>query len=77
MRVGKGTFFLEAPEFLTRFRDFITSDLSSRGRGRLWSFRKRPQALQRTAPASSRRQRGVVEVVQFWQTGLRGSIMLV
>jgi len=25
--------------------------------------------LQRTEPDSSRRQRGVVEVVQFWQTG--------
>ena len=32
-------------------------------------MRKRPQALQRTEPASSRRQRGVVDVVQFWQIG--------
>lgn len=39
------------------------------GRGRPCSFRKRPQALQRTEPDSSRLQSGVVLVVQFWQTG--------
>lgn len=32
-------------------------------------MRKRPQALHRTEPISSRRQSGVVEVVQFWHTG--------
>lgn len=57
------------PEVLTRLRDLITSVLREMGRGRPWSLRKRPQALQRTEPDSSRRQRGVVEVVQFWQTG--------
>lgn len=39
------------------------------GRGRPWSFRKRPQALHRTDPVSSRRQSGVVLVAQFWHTG--------
>ncbi len=53
----------------TRFRLLITSVLSEMGRGRPWSLRKRPQALQRTAPVSSRRHSGVVCVVQFWQVG--------
>lgn len=53
----------------TRFRLLITSVLSDMGRGRPWSLRKRPQALQRTAPVSSRRHSGVVCVVQFWQVG--------
>lgn len=39
------------------------------GRGRPWSLRKSPQALHKTEPASSRRQSGVVDVWQFWQTG--------
>ncbi len=53
----------------TRFRLLITSVLSEMGRGRPWSLRKRPQALQSTAPVSSRRHSGVVCVVQFWQVG--------
>jgi len=53
----------------TRLRDLMTSVLREMGRGRPCSLRKRPQALQRTEPFSSRRQRGVVEVEQFWQTG--------
>lgn len=47
----------------------MTSVLRLMGRGRPCSFRKSPQALQRTEPDSSRRQSGVVLVVQFWQTG--------
>lgn len=54
---------------LTRFRLLITSVLSEIGRGRPCSLRNKPQALQRTAPYSSRRHRGVVEVLQFWQVG--------
>ena len=57
------------PELLTRLRLLITSVFRLIGRGLPWSFRKRPQALQRTEPISSRRQSGVVEVVQFWQVG--------
>ena len=69
-RVRDRTFFFCGwPEFLTRFRLLITSVLSDIGRGRPCSFRKSPQALQSTEPASSRRHSGVVEVVQFWQTG--------
>ncbi len=66
------TFFCLARSGLmvfTRFRLLITSVLSEMGRGRPWSLRKRPQALQRTAPVSSRRHSGVVWVVQFWQVG--------
>jgi hypothetical protein len=71
---GRGTltFFLAPcaePELLTRLRLLITSVFRLIGRGLPWSFRNRPQALQRTEPISSRRQRGVVEVVQFWQVG--------
>lgn len=64
----KHTFFFAfwaAPELLTRLRLLITSVLRLIGRGRPWSLRKRPQALQRTEPISSRRHKGVVEVVQF------------
>jgi hypothetical protein len=57
------------PELLTRFRLLITSVLRLIGLGRPWSLRKRPQALQSTEPISSRRQSGVVEVVQFWHVG--------
>lgn len=57
------------PELLTRFRLLITSVFRLIGRGRPWSLRNRPQALQSTEPISSRRQRGVVDVVQFWQVG--------
>lgn len=53
----------------TRLRLLITSVLSEMGRGRPCSLRKRPQALQRTWPDSSRRHSGVVEVPQFWQVG--------
>jgi len=59
------------PPVLTRFRLLMTSVFRLMGRGRPCSFKKRPQALQRTAPDSSRRQRGVVEVAQFWQDGCR------
>ena len=69
---GPTFFFCGWPEFLTRFRLLITSVLSDIGRGRPWSFRNSPQALQSTDPASSRRHSGVVEVVQFWQTGCAG-----
>jgi hypothetical protein len=57
------------PPVLTRLRLLMTSVLSEMGRGRPCSFKKRPQALQRTDPVSSRRQSGVVLVVQFWHTG--------
>lgn len=53
----------------TRLRLLITSVLREMGRGRPWSLRKRPQALQRTAPVSSRLHRGVLSVPQFWQVG--------
>ena len=53
-----------APVF-TRLRLLITSVLREMGRGRLCSFRNRPQALHRTEPDSSRRQSGVVLVWQF------------
>jgi hypothetical protein len=57
------------PELLTRLRLLITSVFRLIGRGLPWSLRNRPQALQSTEPISSRRQRGVVEVVQFWHVG--------
>lgn len=53
----------------TRFRLLMTSVFSEMGRGRPCSLRKRPQALQRQAPVSSRRHSGVVDVPQFWQVG--------
>ena len=62
------------PEVLTRLRLLITSVFRLIGRARPCSFRKRPQALQRTEPISSRRQSGVVEVVQFWQVGCEESV---
>lgn len=58
-----------SPPVLTRLRLLMTSVLREMGRGRPCSFKKRPQALQRTAPVSSRRHKGVVLVEQFWQTG--------
>lgn len=57
------------PELLTRLRLLITSVFRLMGRGRPCSLRKRPHALHSTEPSSSRRQSGVVEVVQFWQVG--------
>jgi hypothetical protein len=57
------------PELLTRLRLLITSVFRLIGRGLPCSLRNRPQALQSTEPISSRRQRGVVEVVQFWHVG--------
>lgn len=73
---GKGedwrTFFFEARSgriVLTRLRLLITSVFSEMGRGRPCNLRKSPHALHRTEPNSSRRQSGVVDVVQFWQTG--------
>jgi len=60
-------------EVLTLLRLLITSVLRDIGRGRPCSLRKRPQALQSTAPVSSRRHSGVVEVVQFWQIGCETS----
>lgn len=66
------TFFLGPwPAVLTRLRLLMTSVLRLIGRGRPCSLRKRPQALQRTEPTSSRRHRGVVLVVQFWQMGCK------
>lgn len=62
-------FFGPCPELLTRFRLLITSVLRLIGRDLPCSFRNSPQALQSTEPISSRRHRGVVEVVQFWHTG--------
>ena len=69
MNGARPTFFFGAPELLTRLRDLMTSVLRLMGRGRPCSLRKRPHALHSTEPASSRRQRGVVVVWQFWQTG--------
>jgi hypothetical protein len=63
------TFLRPGPPVLTRLRLLMTSVLREMGRGRPCSFRKRPQALQRTEPDSSRRHKGVVLVEQFWQTG--------
>ena len=57
------------PPVLTRLRLLMTSVFREMGRGRPCSFKKRPQALHSTEPDSSRRQSGVVLVVQFWQTG--------
>lgn len=72
LRRRRLTFFLvPCPAVLTRFRLLITSVLRLIGRGRPCSLRKRPHALQRTEPSSSRRHNGVVEVVQLWQTGCR------
>lgn len=64
-------FFISMPGriVLTRLRLLMTSVLRDMGRGRPCSLRNKPQALQSTAPDSSRRQRGVVEVWQFWQVG--------
>jgi hypothetical protein len=63
------TFLRPGPPVLTRLRLLMTSVFSEMGRGRPCSLRNRPQALHSTAPDSSRRQSGVVLVVQFWQTG--------
>lgn len=63
------TFLRPGPPVLTRLRLLMTSVLSEIGRGRPCSFKNKPQALQSTAPDSSRRHSGVVLVVQFWQTG--------
>jgi hypothetical protein len=54
---------------LTRLRLLITSVFSEMGRGRPCSLRKRPQALHRTEPNSSRLHSGVVDVLQFWHVG--------
>lgn len=54
---------------LILLRLLIVSVLRDIGRGRPWSLRKRPQALHRTWPVSSRRQRGVVCVLQLRHTG--------
>lgn len=71
--MSRHTFFLarsgRMPAFLTLFRLLITSVLRDIGRGRLWSLRNKPHALQSTEPNSSRLQRGVVEVLQLWQVG--------
>lgn len=48
----------------------MTLVLRLMGRARPCSLRNRPHALQSTCPASSRRQSGVVEVWQFWHTGV-------
>lgn len=58
---------------MTRLRLLMTSVLREMGRGRPCSFKKRPQALHSTEPDSSRRQSGVVLVVQFWHTGWQRS----
>lgn len=50
---------------LTRLRLLMTSVFNEMGRARPCSFKKRPQALQRTEPISSRRHKGVVEVPQL------------
>jgi hypothetical protein len=55
----------DAPD--PRFRFLITSVLRERGRTTPWSFRKRPQALQRGWPSGFRLQSGVVCVKQFVQ----------
>ena len=61
---------------LTRFRLLITSVFRLIGRGRPCSLRNKPHALQSTEPASSRRQRGVVLVEQFWHTGCNVFVVL-
>ena len=72
MQGSRRTFFFVAKSgrtVLTRLRLLITSVLREIGLGRPCSFRNKPQALQRTAPNSSRRQSGVVDVPQFWHVG--------
>lgn len=54
---------------LPRFRLLMVFVLRDMGLERPCSFRNSPQALHRTVPLSSRRHKGVVEVLQFWQTG--------
>lgn len=54
---------------LILLRLLMVSVLREIGRGRPWSLRKRPHALQRTCPVSSRRQSGVVCVLQLRHTG--------
>jgi hypothetical protein len=54
---------------LTRLRLLITSVFREMGLGRPCSLRKRPQALHRTEPNSSRLHSGVVDVLQFWHVG--------
>lgn len=61
---------------LTRLRLLITSVLREMGRGRPCSLRNKPQALHRTAPISSRRHRGVVDVWQFIHVGCVGGCSL-
>ena len=72
MEGGRITFLFFAMSgrtVLTRLRLLMTSVFREMGRERPCSFRKRPQALQRMAPVSSRRHSGVVEVEQFWHVG--------
>jgi hypothetical protein len=73
------TFFLSARSGLidfTRLRLLMTSVFKEIGRGRPCSLRNKPHALQSTAPVSSRRHRGVVDVLQFWQIGCVVSLSL-
>ena len=60
----------------TRLRLLMTSVLREMGRGRPCSLRNKPQALHKTAPISSRRHRGVVEVWQFIHVGCVGGCSL-
>ncbi len=81
LRKAPHTFFFMAMsgriDVLTLFRLLITSVLRDMGLGRQWSLRNKPQALHSTAPISSRRHSGVVDVAQFWHTGCVVSRLLV
>lgn len=54
---------------LIRFLSLMVSVFKLMGRGRPCNFKNKPQALQRTWPVSSRRQSGVVCVLQLRHTG--------
>ena len=69
LHLGITFFFGTCPADFTRLRLLITSVFKLIGLARPCSLRKRPQALQRTEPASSLLHNGVVDVWQFWQTG--------
>lgn len=60
LALSSGVLGLDLLLCLTLFLDFITSLLSEIGRGRPCNLRNSPQALHRTCPDSSLRQRGVV-----------------
>ena len=55
---------------LMRLRSLMVSVFKLMGRARPCNLRNNPQALHKTCPVSSRRQRGVVSVLQLRHTGV-------